>query len=217
LGHREHQGHVLNALGGIAGYQGKYNQAETAFQEALALARQIGHRAQICRILSNLGELTILQGDCAQAECYLQEGLELARQLGSQTDLPYLLMNLGNAVGQQGDYNRANAYLQESVELARRQGALWDLGFTLATWGEIHLQYQQVEAATSAFDEVLALNNDAERDPHLLARAQYGLAQILALRGEISEARRLGQESLVTLEALKHFKAGEVRQWLHSL
>ena len=217
LGHREHQGHVLNALGGIAGYQGKYNQAETAFQEALALARQIGHRAQICRILSNLGELTILQGDCAQAECYLQEGLELARQLGSQTDLPYLLMNLGNAVGQQGDYNRANAYLQESVDLARRQGALWDLGAALATWGEIHLKYQQTEVATSAFDEVLALNNDAERDPHLLARAQYGLAQILALHGNTAEARRLGQESLITLEALKHFKESEVRQWLHSL
>lgn len=217
LGHREHLAHVLSTLGAIAGYQGKYDQAETSFQEALALVRQIGNRAQICLILSNLGELTILQGDCARAERYLQEGLELARQLGSQADLPYLLMNLGNAIGQQGDYDRANAYLQESADLARQQGASWDLGFTLATWGEIHLKYQQMEAATSAFNEVLALNNDAERDPHLLARAQYGLAQILASHGDTAEARRLGQQSLLTLEEMKHFKASEVRQWLEEL
>jgi tetratricopeptide (TPR) repeat protein len=216
LGHRELQSDLLCRLGANAGDQGKWEQAEKYFQEALVLARQIGHRVQICMALSNLGAQTAQQGNYAQAERFLQESIELARQIGSR-HLPLFLLNFGDVVDQLGDYEHANACLQESVDLARHQGALWNLEAAFITWGNIHLKHQQIEAATSAFHEAIALTTGPEQDPQLNAMAHYGFAQALALRGEITEARRLGLECLTTFETLKHYQADEVRHWLDAL
>ncbi len=162
LGHRELQSRLLSNLGVITHHLGNYEQAEAYLQEALALARQIGHRVQFCRLLTNLGGFAIRQGDYTQAERYLQEGIELARQFG-HFDLPLMLMNLGKAVGEQGDYYRANACFEESIELARRQGASWYMGAALIYWGELHLEYQQLEAANIAFRKVISLNSGPEQ------------------------------------------------------
>ena len=216
-GHREHLSHLLTQLGAIAYYRGKYKEAEAYFHEGLAIVRQIGHRAQICRLLANLGPPLTAQGQYARAELYLQEGVELARQLGNRDSLPFLLMNLGGAIGYQGDYERANACFQEGIEVSRHLGSPWLISFVLRDWGEIHLKYRQLDAATAAFQEVLALTSDAGRDPYLIAQAHYGLAQIAALRGDTTEARRLGTKSLTTFEALGHHKARKVRKWLRSL
>ena len=217
LGHRELQSRLLSNLGVITHHLGNYEQAEAYLQEALALARQIGHRVQFCRLLTNLGGFAIRQGDYTQAERYLQEGIELARQFG-HFDLPLMLMNLGKAVGEQGDYHRANACFEESIELTRRQGASWYMGAALIYWGELHLKYQQLEAANIAFRKVISLNSGPkQRDLQLIAWAYYGLAQSAALHGDITEARSLGTDSLIALETIGDSKAEEVRFWLNSL
>jgi tetratricopeptide (TPR) repeat protein len=203
-------------LGAIAYYLGNCEQAEVYAQEALVLARQIGHRVQICRALANLGGLAIGQTDYTQAERYLQEGIELARQFGGHFDLPLMLMNLGKAIGQQGDYDRANVCFQESIELARRQGASWYMGAALIYWGDIHIKYHQLNAATDAFHKAITLNSGPERDLQLVAWAYYGLAQIAALHGDFSAARRLGIDSLMALDTIGDHKAEEVRLWLNS-
>ncbi len=215
--HREHLSHLLTQLGAIAHYRGYYDQAEAYFQEGLAIVRQIGHRAQICSLLANLGAVLTVQGDYTQAERYLQEGVELARQLGNWDSLPLLLTNLSKAIGLQGDYDRANVYLQESMELARHLGSPWLIGNIFKHWGEIHLKYQQLDAAASAFHEVLTLTSGSRQDPQLISWAQYGLAKIAALRGDFMEARRLGTDTMAILEAMGHHKAKEIREWLHSL
>ncbi len=215
LGHREHQSHLLSNLGVIAHWLGNYQQAEAHAQEALTLARQIGHRVQICRLLGNLGGFAIGKGDYTQAERYLQEGIELARQFG-HFDLPLMLMNLGKAIEQQGDYDRANACFEESFELARSQGASWYMGAALIYWGELHLKYYQLNAAAIAYHKVISLNSGPERDLQLIALAYYGQAQIAALHGDFAEARRLGMDSLLALEAIGDHRAKEVRHWLNS-
>lgn len=216
-GHREHLSHLLRQLGSTAYYRGQYKQAEACFQEGLTLVRQIGHRAQICDLLANLGAVLTLQEDYTQAVRYLEEGVELARQLENRESLSLLLMNLGGAIGRQGNYSRANAYVQESVEVARQIGTPWHINGALVEWGELHLRYQQLDAAAAAFSEVPTSMSDSEQDPQWIARSQYGLAQIAALRGDITEARRLGTNSVTILETIGHHKAGEVRHWLDSL
>jgi tetratricopeptide (TPR) repeat protein len=215
--HREHLSHLLTQLGAIAYYRGYYDQAEAYFQEGLTIVRQIGHRAQICNLLANLGAVLTVQGDYTQAVRYLQEGVELARQLGNWDSLPLLLTNLSKAVGLQGDYPRANAYLQESIVLARHLGSPWLIGNVLKHWGEIHLKHQQLDAAIAAFQEVLTLTSGSRQDPQLIVWAEYGLARIAALRGNVSEARRLGTDCMAIFEAIGHHKAREVREWLLSL
>ncbi|HEX3642783.1 MAG TPA: tetratricopeptide repeat protein, partial [Ktedonobacteraceae bacterium] len=219
LGHRENLGFLLSNLGTIVWERGNYKQAEAYFEEALTLARQIGNRKQICHILAYLGQVLTFpfQDKYAQAKLYLQEGIDLARQIGDRSALPLLLMSLGATFGGQGDYSRANSYLQESVELGRRHGSAWEIVVALTVWGLLHLKYQQLDAATTLFQEILTHENSTKWDPQLIAAAQYGLAQVAALRGDVRQARRLGEECLAGFEAIEHYWAEKVRDWLHSL
>ena len=84
--------------------------------------------------------------------------------------------------------------------VARQLGSPWLISSVLRDWGDIHLKYQQLDAATAAFSEVLSLTNSPGQDPYLIAQATYGLAQIAALREDITEAHRLGTDSM------KHLK-----------
>jgi tetratricopeptide (TPR) repeat protein len=238
-------------LGLVVVQQGAYSQAEAYYQEALAQARRIGHRAHICKILANLGDLCELRGDYVQAERYCQEGVELARQIGLRYSLAALLLHLGFAIGQQGDtYQRANACFQECLEIAqqlRHGGGLslpaLRLSRLISTmyllWGEIHFKYQNLDAAASAFGEVLRSTDESEQEQYeqgesglgqavaltavmeldcgLKALALYGLARIAGIRGRTADARRLGRECTTILESLGHNKAREVRQWLTTI
>lgn len=103
------------------------------------------------------------------------------------------------------------------MELARHLGSPWLIGNILKHWGEIHLKYQQLDAAAAAFHEVLTLTSGSRQDPQLIVWAQYGLAKIAALRGDFMEARRLGTDTLAILEAMGHHQTKEIRAWLHSL
>ena len=219
LGHRENLGFLLSNLGTIVWERGNYKQAEAYFEQALTLARQIGNRKQICHVLAYLGQVLTFpfQDKYAQAKRYLQEGIDLARQIGDRSALPLLLMSLGATFGGQGDYSRANSYLQESVELGRRHGSAWEIVVALTVWGLLQLKYQQLDAATTLFQEILTHENRTKWDPQLIAVAQYGLAQVAALRGDVRQARRLGEESLAGFEAIEHYWAEKVRDWLHSL
>ena len=236
VGYQEQLCVHLTTLGLIAVQQGAYSQAEAYYQEALAQVRRIGHRAHICTLLAHLAEISELRGDYALAERYCQEGVELARQMGLRQNLAILLLHLGHAIGQQGDtYHRANTCFQECfgiVQHLHKDNTLYQsrlINAMYVSWGEIHLKYQHLDAAASAFNEVLQatksiqaketipLSLPTEQDPVLRAQAQYGLAQIAALHGSITEAHRLGEECAATLEGLGHGKAREVRQWLTTI
>jgi tetratricopeptide (TPR) repeat protein/transcriptional regulator with XRE-family HTH domain len=219
--HREYQSRLLDILGAIAWEEGHWEQAEQYFQDALEIARQIEQREQICRILANLGTLLTFpnQDKYVEAEGYLQEGITLARQIENHSILPHLLMSQGATIGasRPDDYELANSYFQESITLSRNQGASWESTAALMYWGLHHLQHQQLEPATSAFQEVLSLASTIRVDPQLVAISQYGLAMVAAARGDFAEAQRLGRLSEATLESLGHYYLERVRAWLQLL
>lgn len=217
LGHREHLEAILNDMGIMAYQRGELDQATSYFLEGLSLAREIGHSADCCLLLSNLGAIAIEQGHYARAEVYLHEGIKLARLLDNRNRLTLLLSNLGSAYGQQGHYERANACFRESLELANAIGAPWYIYGALSDWGEIHLKHRQLQAATEAFQEILAQTKSLTGEPELQAGARFGLARIAALQGKISEALHLAQESENQYNALGHHKARAVHEWWQSL
>ncbi len=220
LRHYEHVSRLLEVAGNIEMSLGHYAPAETYFQEGLDLARSIGHRDEMCRLLATLGTMLTFpfQGKHVQAEQYLREGVELARTTRNLNIMPHLLVGLAGAVGSQGDYAQANAYYQEGFELARQQGAAWGTAAALVCWGLFRLASRQLDAAAETFREVLALHEAAPVEPQLIALTKYGQAQIAFAHGDVSAARRLGQESLAIFEAVQQqSRAAEVKRLLQSL
>ena len=216
LGNREEQMRFRNNLATILLDRGDYKQATVSLLKAMELTRQLGHRILLCVSLVGLGEAMLIAGQYAEAEEHLLEGLELARQMDYR-GLPVALTNLGETVGYQGDYKRANAYFEESVQRARQTNASEHLSAALASWGDIHMYYQHPDAAVQAYQEVLTIAATVDVNQKFTAQAHYGLARVAAQRGELAQARQLGQQSLTAYEAKSHYKAAEVRQWLQQL
>jgi tetratricopeptide (TPR) repeat protein/transcriptional regulator with XRE-family HTH domain len=218
LGYRELQAIFSNNVAEIECLRGDYEQAEALYLEALVLARQIGEPRGICTYLMNLGDLATLRRTYVQAERYLLESLELARQADHGEIVPFVLAYLGEAVGYQGDEGSARTYFEESLQLARQFQAISGLSEVLVCWGGVHLHFQRLEEAEAAYQEVLSLQASGELEARTKARAHYGLARVAGQRGEMSVARRLGQESRASYEALGHHQmAAEVAHWMQTL
>lgn len=145
------------------------------------------------------------------------EGIKLAHTLENRNRLTFLLANLGSAREHQGDYPQANRYFEENLAFARTIGAPRYIYTVLLDRGEIHLKYQQLDAARAAFHEVLLQEKSPDRELELAANALYGLARIAHAQGQIADAIRLAQESEAAFTAIEHHKATKVREWRQSL
>ena len=213
LGDREQICILLISLGVAVGQRGNHDQAEAYFLEGLRLARQIGHREWISALLNNLGEALAAQEKHVQAEVYLLEGLNLARHLEQRERISVLLINLGLTTRKQGKYTQAERYFQEGLALAQQIGIPQITSNALYEFGNLYLDKQQTDAAAASFSEMLLTAPEGSQD--LIALAQYGLARAAA-QNDIQEARKLGERSVATLEAMGHRNAKEVRDWLDS-
>ena len=179
------------------------------------LARQMGHREWISALLSNLGEAASEQGKYTQAEEYFREGLTLARQMEHREWISALLINLGLSTRKQGHYVQAEAYLKESLTLARQLGRPEITSNALYEYGSLCLIQQHMQVAEATFREMISTVSEGDQD--LIALAQYGLARAAAAQGNIHEAHRLGEKSVIALEAIGHRTAKEVRYWLATI
>ncbi len=215
IGGREQICSILINLGVTAGEQGDYVQAEIYFQEGLTLARQIGDRELMSILLSNLGEVAGAQGNYVQAEIYFQEGLTLARQIEHREWISVLLSNLGLTSWKQGNNILAEEYFQEGLSIARQIGRPQITANVLNEYGNFYLHQQRIETAEAIFHEILTTIREGDQD--LIALAQYGLARVNAFKGNIQEARKLGEASVASLETLGHRNAEQVRYWLSSI
>ena len=112
----------LSELGHVYYNQNEYDKAETAYREALALARKFrgnNHR-DVAVQLSGLGIVLGEQAKLGEAEAALREALEIFRTLSSGQPSPAvasLLSNLALVLNREGKFDEAERMLIESLAL----------------------------------------------------------------------------------------------------
>ncbi|GHO50804.1 helix-turn-helix domain-containing protein [Ktedonospora formicarum] len=109
-------------LGCVLRPQGRYDEAQTAFVQALALARQEEDKRSMSQCLSELGWIYVKMGQYQQAEEALDEALTLARQCGDPHTVGRILKTLGAVADYEGRYEQAAQYLEDALQLARELG-----------------------------------------------------------------------------------------------
>jgi tetratricopeptide (TPR) repeat protein len=114
------------------------------------------------------------------------------------------------------DHTQANTHYQEALALARRLGFPEDTAVILNQWAGCRLEEQQLAPAAEMYREALAIAGAANLQREI-AKSLFGQAQIACRRGNVAEARRLGQESQRLYAAMGHKKASEVQWWLAEL
>ncbi|GHO43321.1 tetratricopeptide repeat protein [Ktedonospora formicarum] len=195
--------------------QGRNEKAESFLLEGLTLARQIVHYELTIIFLLNLGTLSYEQESYEPADTYLQEGLDLARRFGLREWIGIFLINIGEMKTKQEDYEQAELFLAEGLEAAHLIGSPRIIASALHLYGDLYLYTHRIEQAMDAYHQMLTTLPEGDREMYILG--QYGLARATAAQGDISEALRLGDACLESLEMSGHRKEAEVRAWLNAL
>lgn len=203
---------LLINLGQIALIHAQYAQAEERVKEGLDLAMQIGFRAGMCILQQHLGIAAMEQGKYEQAREPFEQSLALARRLDNREYQISTLANLGLLFLKQGHYVQAEAHLAEGLQIARTMENTWGLAGILNEWGKLRLEQGKITEAIAAFTEMYQLS--AQNYQEYAALALYGQARIAHIQDHAQKARQLGQASLALLQAMEHYQALEVEQWL---
>ncbi len=207
---------VLQNLGSLLDERGDYAQAKTHYQEGLSLAESVNDPELRSRLLGNLGLVACHLGNYAEAAARFRAGLALAEKSSLTVQVCRQQANLGYVAMLRSQYRRANTHYQAALRLARELDFPEDLSVILNQMGDYAMKQDQYLDAESYFEEAraTAVSINLTRE---IALSQYGMAQLAAQRGNVTEARRLGKESQQVLARIGHKKANEVWWWLREL
>ena len=169
----------LTSLGLTHFRQGRYRQAATYLQQALALFRQVGHLAGQARALCNLGLVEFQQARWPQGADYLQQALALHRAVGDQTGEAGVLCNLGYVDQRLGRFDQAASRLQHALEVSRQAGNRTGQGRALGHLGLVDLRQGRCPAAADHFEAALALFRETgDRSAEAYNLVNLGFAEL---------------------------------------
>jgi tetratricopeptide (TPR) repeat protein len=166
-----------------------YEDAATAFEQALVLVEAAGDRAEQAVIRSSLGVVSLALRRYATALAHLQAGLAIAQALADPRAEGYILNALGNVYYEIGDQRLATDCYQQAVQLRQRLGDRKGEG-----WSLYYLGRAQGEAGEQAL-RLAAETGDVE----LQARTRIALSALqrcLEGREACDTALRYAQEAV---------------------
>jgi tetratricopeptide (TPR) repeat protein len=192
---------ALRQLGIIAESQGKYDEAQHLFQEALAAFDRLNDQPGRALTLHQLTNIAHDQGRYEEMNRMCHQLLALYRQQGDTRGLARTLYQLGTTAQFQGDYEKAQSLCEECLaifeQLGDQNGRATVLGL-LGLIAQFRGDYEQARGFSSGALAIFEQrdNQDGRADTlHLL-----GL--IAQSSGDYEQALRLYRESLAIKERL---------------
>ena len=185
LGELGQKAGLLNNLGILAYYDGRWGDALERYEQAREAWEQAGDRWAASFAASNIAEVLSCQGRLDEAEPLLREILRVSQAAGTRSRVATALAELGKLAARRGE-------TREALERLR------DARATFAELGEDGATFD-VDARIA---EALALGGDAER--------AWTVARSALARAEASDAGSLGLPVLLRALGLAHLLAGRL-------
>ena len=194
---------ALTALGGLAYWQEDVPATRGAYEEALAIARELGDRSAEAEGIYNLAYVPAYEGDIAGAVLLFEESRAAFEELGIRRGVADVLWILGIVARLEGDLSRSRALAEESLLLHRQGEDLFGVTDALHTLGRTALAQNDLATAASSFLE--ALDNDEQVGNRTgMAIVMDNLAAKASAEGKHLRALRLAGAS----EAIKEAAGG---------
>jgi tetratricopeptide (TPR) repeat protein len=168
---------VHQGMGVVRAFQRDFSGAETAWQQALRVARNNQYHRGTSALLHNLSSVKLYQRNLDEVAVMLAEGLELARSIEAWDLEAKILSNLASLEAGLGNMTAANDYLKQGLELARRSGQRETIIGTSANLAATDIELGDYQSAAAHLLEAL-----------LQAREQgdvEGLSRVLRNYGEL--------------------------------
>lgn len=115
---------LLNALGGVAHYQGKLDRCIEIHRHALKLLQDDGLQSMQSRHLCNLGGALLQTGEVEEAESAFEKAIAIATIFGDRGPLTFSQIGLANAALIRQDLPRAGTTANQARMNARRMGSV---------------------------------------------------------------------------------------------
>jgi predicted ATPase/class 3 adenylate cyclase len=150
---------AIEALGGIAWWQGDIDTCVGAYREALESQRELGGEREIANALYNLGLTDALfLMDPGKGEPLMREALEIYERIGDLKGIADVHWGLGNlALHARGDLAEAITHYETSVADYRETGNVFGEGWALFELGEAHRRASHFDTAREHYAEGLRL------------------------------------------------------------
>lgn len=187
---------VLNNIGYIRSFQGRYEQARALLEEGLNRARLGGHRFAEACLHDSLGSLLLSQGDIAAAFEAFRKGMAIAQDAGDLWTATATAEGAGLCALLRGDVEGAADWFERGTALAERQQSPYRRTQMAVDRALVHLHHGNVVVALrmlqDAEETLVGLNarRDLIRVRVWLAHAHYRHGERLTSGKRFQEAAR---------------------------
>lgn len=183
-------GAYLIVRGGLELEMGYYEESESHFHEALALAVKHDLAIRQCSALINLGSIALEQHNPGTALGYLRRCLSLATSLGSRFTIASTHIQIGRSHVAAGDLVQAQLHFQHALRVSREIGTEWLEAHALRYVSRVHLALGQPAEAFQVLEDALMLLLQTRPKP-LMLEIFAGFAEVMAYDRQYEEAARL--------------------------
>jgi tetratricopeptide (TPR) repeat protein len=162
---------ILIGRGDAASSEGRFEDSQRFFDEALAVGRLPGAPADVsARTLEGIAMLKAYAGDMAAAIEWYQKALAERIRVSGEThpNVSQILGNLGATAYLVGDSASAESYMQRSVQLDRRVlGPRHpDVGIGMNNLGRLRLERRLFPEALELLEDAVAILEEAHEPTH---------------------------------------------------
>jgi predicted ATPase/class 3 adenylate cyclase len=147
----------LSALGSTAYWQGDHAPLESAWGEALEIAKEIGDVRMVAHALFDYSFVSLMKEDFDAAARLLREGLAVAKDAGDPKLVGSAMQYLGYLSAYRGDLAEGMDLLSQAVAVARETGDQFFLSEALSGLASFEFQTGDLEIAKGHLMEVIRI------------------------------------------------------------
>jgi predicted ATPase/class 3 adenylate cyclase len=193
--HPKERARALEAVGGIAYWQGEMDATQVYYDECLELVRAGGDAAAIANALYNDAfPVVVTAKDPEKGLVLLDEALRIYRELGDEAGMSQCLWSLGQCYYQLGDTGKSRDATDQAITVFRRIGNQFGLGWALFTRSVLALQVEDTPTARATGIEALRIFASAD-DVTGKVLVLDAIAEIARREGDGLRAARLSGAS----------------------
>ena len=214
LGHDHGIATGLGQCASILMAQGRYAEADTRYDAALAAARRAGDKDLEGALLQHQGSLADALAQYPRAASLLQRALKLLQEMNNEGEIMRTCNLLGVVEQNQGRLSEARTWYEQSREIAQRLGDVQSQaaaaqnigivcqkeGVAARKQGREAAALQRFEEAKRSLQEALCLRRQKGQPDEAASLGQ--LAQVHLFLGDLDEAERHAQRALDIWEEL---------------
>lgn len=151
------------ALGDLAELDGRSDEAESLWREALALSWALRARAQGAHALARIGRQLRVRGKIEAALEHLVEAVRLFEAVGERANVAATCDDIGRCYWASGHIKPAARFLQRAAEIRERDGDRVGLAGTLTNLGILAMSMGQPDRARRHLERAVKLRREARK------------------------------------------------------